>query len=194
MSKLNAIVAEHDQEIVAEAQMGKLRLINSFKATMEKHKGSRHATKVSPLPRSKKFSIMFVEDMVNGKTSKAIVDTGATHNSVDKKEATRLGLHYTKDPGILKIVNTNPTPIYCITRGVPLRLGEWKGTIDLTIVSMNNFPLVLGVEFMDSIRPCTWEKDGTMTIFNNNEACSIPTIREDVEAKMLSAIQVKKGV
>ncbi|KAL2930424.1 Nuclear receptor-interacting protein 3 [Bienertia sinuspersici] len=75
---------------------------------------------------------MFVEAMVNEQASKALVDTGATHNFVAKGEATRLGLKYAKEPESLKTVNTSPVPILGIARGVPLHLGEWKDTVDLT--------------------------------------------------------------
>lgn len=174
--------------------MGTLRLLNSVKATMDKTKEEGNAAKVSTLPRSKKSPLMFVEAKVNGRASRALLDTGATHHFVAEREATRLGLRYTKEKGTLKTVNTSPTPIHGVARGVPIRLGEWRGTIDLTVVTMDDFALVLGIEFMDAVRPWTFEKDGTMTISKDQEACSIPIDREVVEAKMLSAIQLKKGV
>ena len=151
--------------------MGTLRLFNSVKATMEEPQGGGNVVKVSTLPRSKKSPLIFVEAMVNDKASRALVDTGATHNFVAEGEATRLGLCYTKEPGKLKTVNTSPTPIHGVARSVPIRLGEWKGTVDLTVVTMDDFSLVLGMEFMDMVKPWTLEKDGTMTISKGCVAC-----------------------
>lgn len=82
---------------------------------------------------------MFVEAVVNGRTSKALVDTGASHNFVAKKEAARLVLRYAKEPDTLKTIKTSPLPIHGIARSVSLHMGEWKGTIDLTVVPMDDF-------------------------------------------------------
>ncbi|KNA11817.1 hypothetical protein SOVF_131450, partial [Spinacia oleracea] len=173
-----------------EAQMGTLRLRSSVKDTVEQG----NVAKVSTLPRSKKSSLMFVEAMVNDKASKALVDTGATHNFVALRKATRVGLRYTKEPGTLKTVNTSPIPIHGVAQGVSLRLGEWKGTVDLTVIPMDDFSMVLGLEFMDTVAPWTMQRDGTMIIARDQEACSVPVTREVVEAKMLSVFQVNKGI
>ncbi|KAL2943047.1 Transposon Tf2-9 polyprotein [Bienertia sinuspersici] len=191
--KLNSIIASSGESTGDEAQIGNLRLLSSVKAMVEA-KGGHNVAKVSTLPRSKKSSLMFVEAMVNEQASKALVDTGATHNFIAKGEAIRLGLKYVKEPGRLKTVNTSPVPILGISRGVPLRLGEWKGTVDLTVVNMDDFSLVLGMEFMDSVKPWTFGRDDTLTIGEDKGAWSVPITREDVEAKMLSAIQLEKGM
>ena len=88
---------------------------------------------------------MFVEVVVNGRTSKTRIDTGASHNFVAEKEPARLGLQYAKEPGTLKTINTSPVPIHGIAWSVFLHLGEWKGTIDLIVVLMDDFSLVLGM-------------------------------------------------
>ncbi|KNA16217.1 hypothetical protein SOVF_090960 [Spinacia oleracea] len=192
--KLNAMFAGQSgstgESSGDEAQMGTLRLLSNVKATVEQG----YVAKVSTLPRSKKSSLMFVEAVVNGKASKALVDTGATHNFVALREATRLGLRYTKESGTLKTVNTSPVPIHGVARGVSLQLGDWKGTVDLTVVPMDDFSMVLGLEFMDTVAPWTMQRDGTMIIARDQEACSVPVAREVVEAKMLSVVQVKKGI
>ncbi|KNA24590.1 hypothetical protein SOVF_014300, partial [Spinacia oleracea] len=192
--KLNAMFAGQSgstgESSGDEEQMGTLRLLSSVKAMVEQG----NVAKVSTLPRSKKSSLIFVEAMVNGKASKALVDTGATHNFVALRGATRLGLRCTKEPGTLKTVNTSPVPIHGVIRGVSLQLGDWKGTVDLTVVPMDDFSMVLGLEFMDTVAPWTMQRDGAMIIARDQEACSVPVAREVVEAKMLSAVQVKKGI
>ncbi|KMS97525.1 hypothetical protein BVRB_5g126380 [Beta vulgaris subsp. vulgaris] len=156
--KLNAIVAAHDQKSEDETQMGTLRLLSSVKATIERPKGEGDIAKVCTLPRIKKSSLMFVEAVVNGRTYKALVDMSASHNFVAEKEAARLMLRYAKELGVLKTVNTSPVPIHGIARSISLHLGEWKGTIDHIVVPMDDFSLVLGIEFMDSVKPWTFEK------------------------------------
>uniref|UniRef100_A0A803N278 Eukaryotic translation initiation factor 3 subunit G N-terminal domain-containing protein n=1 Tax=Chenopodium quinoa TaxID=63459 RepID=A0A803N278_CHEQI len=193
--KLNAIMATSPGESSGdEAHMGTLRLCNSVKATVEEPKEDKDLAKVCTLPRDKKPYLMFVEAIVGGKASKALVDTGATHNFVTLKEATRLGLKFTKKRGSLKTVNTIPAPIHGVARGVPLQLSEWKGAVDFTVVDMDDFNLVLGLEFMDSVRPFTFEEDGSLTIKRGQGAWSVPVAREEAEAKMLSSIQLDKGI
>ncbi|KAL2923040.1 Transposon Ty3-I Gag-Pol polyprotein [Bienertia sinuspersici] len=122
--------------------------------------------------------------MVNGQASKALVDTGATHNFIAKGEAIRLGLKYTKELGQLKTVNTSPVPILGISRGVPLRLGEWKGTVVLTVVNMDDFSLVLRMEFIDSVKPWTFGRDDTLTIGEDKGAWSVPITREEISGAL----------
>ncbi|KNA20997.1 hypothetical protein SOVF_047350, partial [Spinacia oleracea] len=173
--------------------MGTLRLLRNVKATVEEPKGRGNVAKVSTLPRSKK-TLMFVKTLVNGKASKALVDTGATHNFFALTEETRLGLRYTKEPATLKTVDTFHVPIHGVARDVSLRLGEWKGTVDLTVITMDDFSMVLGLEFMDTVAPWTMQRDEMMIIARHQEACSVLVSREVVEAKMLSVVQVKKGI
>ncbi|RVW49002.1 hypothetical protein CK203_081012 [Vitis vinifera] len=57
-------------------------------------------------PQSK--GLMYVEALVNGKATKALVDTGA-HNFVSEDEARRLELQASKEGGWLKAVNSAPS-------------------------------------------------------------------------------------
>uniref|UniRef100_A0A803N774 Aspartic peptidase DDI1-type domain-containing protein n=1 Tax=Chenopodium quinoa TaxID=63459 RepID=A0A803N774_CHEQI len=107
---------------------------------------------------------MFVDTLVNGRASKALMDCGASHNFITEKEATKLGIKYTKEPGKSTIVNTSPVPILDVAHKVPICLGQWSGTINLTVVHMDDFPLVLGLEFIDTIRPFSFEEDGSIMI------------------------------
>ncbi|KAH9615207.1 hypothetical protein KSS87_023241 [Heliosperma pusillum] len=59
---------------------------------------------------------------------------------------------------------------------------------------MDDYAMVLGMEFIDSVRPLVFEKDGSLTITSRGNARSIPVTREQVEAKTLSALQLKKSI
>uniref|UniRef100_A0A803KUJ8 Uncharacterized protein n=1 Tax=Chenopodium quinoa TaxID=63459 RepID=A0A803KUJ8_CHEQI len=172
--------------------MGSLRIMGSVKATFEAE-GCGDVIKVSTLPRPK-GKLMFVKALVNGRTSWALVDMGASHNFIAKEEASKLGVEYAKEPDTLKTVNASPVPILGISRKVPLSLGDWSDTVDITVVNMDDFALVLGLEFMDSVRPFSFERDRSMTIVKDQGAWSVPITREEVEAKMISSIHLEKGV
>ena len=51
-------------------------------------------------------SLMHVHVVVNGVQVKALVDSGATHNFVATREATKLGLKLEEDTSRIKVVNS----------------------------------------------------------------------------------------
>uniref|UniRef100_A0A803N1F8 Reverse transcriptase/retrotransposon-derived protein RNase H-like domain-containing protein n=1 Tax=Chenopodium quinoa TaxID=63459 RepID=A0A803N1F8_CHEQI len=189
--KLNAIIASGCESKGDEAQMRSLRIVGIVKVAFKVEKGS-DVDKVSTLPRPK-GTLRFVEALVNGKASRALVDTGASHNLIAKEEASKLGVNYAKKPGTLKTINASPMLIPGVSKKVPRRLGGWSGTVDLTIVNMDDFSLVLGLEFMDSMRSFAFERDRSMSIVKDYGEWSVPITREEVEAKIISAILLKKG-
>uniref|UniRef100_A0A803MT59 Ty3 transposon capsid-like protein domain-containing protein n=1 Tax=Chenopodium quinoa TaxID=63459 RepID=A0A803MT59_CHEQI len=190
--KLSAIIASGGESSGDDAQMGSLRLFSSVRAT-PKAEESTKMVQVSTLPRPK-GSLMFVDTLVNGRASKALVDCGASHNFITEKEAMKLGIKYTKEPGRIKTVNTSPVPILGVAHKVPICLGQWSGTINLTVVHMDDFSLVLGLEFIDTVRPVSFEADGSIMIKRDQGSWSVPVTREEVEAKTISAIQVSRGI
>ena len=72
---LNAMIEEKEKE--GDAQVGSLQLLNAL-----------NAKSMPKTPQSK--GLMYVEALVNGKATKALVDTGATHNFVSDRKSTRL--------------------------------------------------------------------------------------------------------
>ncbi|CAO2813675.1 unnamed protein product [Amaranthus hypochondriacus] len=190
--KLGAIIAASEESSGDDAQMGSLRLFNSVRATPKAEENTK-VVKVSTLPCSK-GSLMFVDALVNGKASKALVDCSASHNFITEKDATKLGIKYTKETGRIKTVNTAPVPILGVAHKAPICLRQWSGTRNLTVAHMDDFSLVLGLEFIDTVRPFSFEEDGSIMIKKDQGAWSVPVTREQVDAKTISAIQVSRGI
>ena len=71
------MIEEKEQE--GDAKVGSLQLLNTLKAKS-----------MFKTPQSKR--LMYVEALVNEKATKALVDTGVTHNFVSEDEARRLEL------------------------------------------------------------------------------------------------------
>ncbi|RVW75349.1 hypothetical protein CK203_010321 [Vitis vinifera] len=96
------MIEEREQE--GDAKMGSLQLLNALKA--------------KPMPKTPQSKgLMYVEALVNGKATKALVDTGATHNFVSEDEARRLELQASKEGGWLKAVNSAAKPSHGVARG-----------------------------------------------------------------------------
>ncbi|GFZ20935.1 hypothetical protein Acr_29g0000970 [Actinidia rufa] len=110
---------------------------------------------------------MYVKAKVRGFNTRALIDTGASHNFIEVKEAKQLGLQLKKEQGGIKVVNTEARPICGVARDVRLHIGDWCGQVDFTVVPMDDYPIVLGMEFLDGVRaypypsprPCaSWAK------------------------------------
>lgn len=49
-------------------------------------------------------------------------------------------------------VNSEPKSIYGVAKGVRVNLGTWTGLMDFSIVPMDDYPIVLGMEFLDRVQ------------------------------------------
>ncbi|CAL2242261.1 unnamed protein product [Prunus armeniaca] len=92
---------------------------------------------------------MFVDAMVNGKTTCCLVDTGVSHNFISVQEAKRLGCRVSEEAGSMKMVNSTAKPIDGVARGVALHIAAWKEVADFFLIPMDDYNVMLGMEFMD---------------------------------------------
>ena len=77
-----------------------------------------------------------------------MVDSGATHNFITEAEVRRLRLHWKKDSGRIKAVNSVVLPIVGLVKRIVIKLGGWKGPVDFVVVKMDDFDVVLRMEFL----------------------------------------------
>ncbi|GJS97949.1 putative retrotransposon gag domain, aspartic peptidase domain protein [Tanacetum coccineum] len=161
-ASLNGMSAHEDEDASDGESMDSMRILNAIKAK----------TKVSKVVGK---SLQYVEATINDVKVRALVDFGATYNFVTVDEAERLGITATKGSGTIKAVNSPAKPIQGVAKDVRAKIGEWEGTIDFSVVLMDDFKVVLGLEFL-------------------NKTCMVSTERYAKSgAKSLSAMQFKKG-
>ncbi|GAA0174194.1 hypothetical protein LIER_27636 [Lithospermum erythrorhizon] len=141
---LNAMVSQDEGE-EEEMRVSSMRLLNSLKAKDEMEKAPNE-------DNTKGSGLMFVEIKVDGVDIKAFIDTGASHNFISEEEATKMGITYTKGWDWMKAVTSS------------LQLGGWENIVDLTVVPMDDYRMVLGMEFVDKAKPFSFGKDQTMHI------------------------------
>ena len=60
-------------------------------------------------------------------------------------------------------------------------------------MTMDDFDVVLGLEFLDKVQAVLVSYTNTMCILEG-KACTVPIKQENVPSKMLSALQISKGV
>uniref|UniRef100_A0A803N0T0 Uncharacterized protein n=1 Tax=Chenopodium quinoa TaxID=63459 RepID=A0A803N0T0_CHEQI len=141
---------------------------------------------------------MYVDVVINGKKARAMVDTGATHNFVTKREANKLGLKAVHSGGRMKTVNSEAQPTCGVARNVNTKIGEWSGTLDFTVATMDDFELVLGMDFLHSSKAVPMPHLGSLLV-TSRQPCLLRThtqVEEGKELKdpLLLAMQLKKGI
>ncbi|XP_042968946.1 uncharacterized protein LOC122301604 [Carya illinoinensis] len=109
-----------------------------------------------------------------------------------EEEATRLGIPFKKGQGWLKTVNSKAKPLYGVAHGVELQLGTWKGTVDFSVAPMDDFNIVLGMEFLRQFNVVSLPHYNSVCILEGGP-CMIPTMSKPNTTQLLSAMQFKKG-
>jgi len=180
---LNALTANLEEQRSSDgkedAQVGSLQLLNVIQST----------------PKIPAKGLLFVDATINGKDTRALIDTGASHNFISVEEAKRLGLKVVGGAGSVKAVNSTAKPIQGIARGVKTTLGAWVGHLDLSVVPLDDFKVVLGMEFLDQVMAFPIPFANTMCILDGEKTCVVPTVRSTKsDTKVLSAMQFEKGL
>ncbi|KAK4484286.1 hypothetical protein RD792_011514 [Penstemon davidsonii] len=137
--KLGSLSAMIDRETSSQPedgaeQIGSLQLLNTLKA--------------KPTPSTTSKGLMYVQALINGKATKAMVDTRATHNFMAEDEARRLGLNVTRSEGWIKTVNAATKRLCGTAKDVDMVLGTWKRPMDFSVAPMDDFKVVLGLDFL----------------------------------------------
>ena len=132
---------------------------------------------------------------MNGMSAKAMIDTGATHNFFSEGEARRLKLKISTEVGWLKAVNFAAKPSQGVARGVTMKIAPWEGEIDLTVAPMDDFKIVIRMDFLRQVKAVPIPFLRSMAILEEEAPCMVPTITESkTRTPMLSAMQLEKGL
>ncbi|RVW17197.1 Retrovirus-related Pol polyprotein from transposon 17.6 [Vitis vinifera] len=134
---------------------------------------------------------------VEGKTSKKSGwkkqnkkgDSGATHNFVATREATRLGLELEEDISRIKAVNSKAQKIQGVAKNVPMQVGDLKGTCSLLCVPLDDFNLILGVDFLLKAKVALIPHLGGLV----NKALDLSSL-QDVSFRTIGATQIIEGI
>ncbi|KAL0411015.1 UNVERIFIED_CONTAM: Retrovirus-related Pol polyprotein from transposon [Sesamum latifolium] len=135
---------------------------------------------------------MFVDVKIHGKPIRAMIDTGATHNYLASAEVERLGLVLEKGVGRVKAINSAAQPIAGVAKSVLIKVGPFEGKTNLSVVVMDDFKLILGLEFLRDTRTAVLPHVDSLMMMGT-KPCVIPTLAGRTGEKNLSAMQFEKG-
>ncbi|KAH6775888.1 hypothetical protein C2S52_013449 [Perilla frutescens var. hirtella] len=141
---------------------------------------------------TKEKGLMFVDVKINGKPVRAMVDTGATHNYLASTEVKRLGLVLEKGVGRVKAINSAAQPIVGVAKSVLIKLGPYEGRTNLSVVTMDDFKLILGLDFLRDTKTAVMPHAGALMMMGN-KPCVAQTVSHKTSSKPLSAKQFVKG-
>ncbi|KAL0437420.1 UNVERIFIED_CONTAM: hypothetical protein Sradi_0449900 [Sesamum radiatum] len=144
-------------------------------------------------PRNpRKNGLMFVDVKIHGKPIRAMVDTGATHNYLASAEVERLGLVLEKGVGRVKAINSAAQPIAGVAKSVLIKVGPFEGKTNLSVVVMDDFKLILGLDFLRDTRTAVLPHVDSLMMMGA-KPCVIPTLAGRTGERNLSAMQFEKG-
>ncbi|KAK2994730.1 hypothetical protein RJ640_002536 [Escallonia rubra] len=149
--------------------------------------------KPKDMPPKKKSDVpgkglMYVDIKVNGKAIRAMVDTGATHNYISSIEVERLGLTLEKGCGRVKAINSAAQPVARIARSVLIKIGPYEGRTNFSVVIMDDFKLILGLEFLRDTKTTVMPYTNSLAMLGS-KPCVIPTVSTRAGERSISALQ-----
>ncbi|KAL0456008.1 UNVERIFIED_CONTAM: hypothetical protein Slati_0940000 [Sesamum latifolium] len=117
----------------------------------------------------RKNGLIFVDVKIHGKPIRAMIDTGATHNYLASAEVERLGLVLEKGVGRVKAINSAAQPIAGVAKSVLIKVGAYEGKTNLSVVVMDDYKLILGLDFLRDTRTAVlphgfFDDDGDQTL------------------------------
>ncbi|KAL4318521.1 hypothetical protein GQ457_18G008050 [Hibiscus cannabinus] len=113
---LSSLLAKHqesndDDSCQEGAHLGSLQQLNGIQSN----------------PKTEATGLLYTDVTVNGKATRAMLDTSASHNFVSIDEADRLGLKATGAKGAVKAINSVARPIHGVAQEVKTIVGTWSG-------------------------------------------------------------------
>ncbi|KAA0042096.1 uncharacterized protein E5676_scaffold306G003610 [Cucumis melo var. makuwa] len=122
-----------------------------------------------------------------------MIDSDATHNFITEAEARRLRLRWEKDLGRMKLVNSVALPIVELVKRTTRKLGGWKGPVDFVVVKMDDFDVVLGMEFLLEHQVIPMPSAKCLAITGSFPMVVQADIRQPNGFKMISVMQLDKS-
>ncbi|KAA0035435.1 uncharacterized protein E5676_scaffold862G00070 [Cucumis melo var. makuwa] len=142
-----------------------------------------------------KRGLLYVDTWINKKQTKStMIDSSATHNFITEAEARRLRLRWEKDSRRMKVVNFVALPIVELVKRTTIKLGGWKDPVDFLVVKMDDFDVVLGMEFLLEHQVIPMPSAKCLVIIGSFPIVVQADICQPSEFKMMLTMQLDKNL
>ena len=184
-SRINAILAVEEDEDPKqekekrEVRLGTVKVFNSINSVKDK----------TPPKKPTHSHLSFVEVKVNGVSLLALVDTGASSLFLSNEAAKHLGLHVEPTRNRFKMPNSDEIPGVGVAKNVKLQVGTWEGKLPFEVIPLDDYDLILGLEFFDAARAMIDLRSNVIIITDSECPSIIPMITGVTETKVLSTIR-----
>ncbi|RVW39343.1 hypothetical protein CK203_102536 [Vitis vinifera] len=135
-------------------------------------------------PQSK--GLMYVEALVNGKATKAWwTQVPLTTLSRRMRQEGWSSKHPRKEDGSRQSIQRQA--ITWSSSRVTMHIGSWEGRVDFTVAPMDDFKMVLGMDFLQKVKAVPLPFLRSMAILEEEKPCMVPTVTEGtLKTPMLS--------
>ena len=116
-----------------------------------------------------------------------MVDNGASHNYLASSEVARLGLMLEKATGRVKAINSAAQPLVGVVKECTVRAGAFITTMDVHVLEMDDFGLILGMDFLRESR-ITIFSHGNALLVMGDKPCIIRTTEGPSADRKMSAL------
>ncbi|KAK3221448.1 hypothetical protein Dsin_008473 [Dipteronia sinensis] len=89
--------------------------------------------------------------VIQGKKIRALLDTCASSNFLAQHVVDRLGVNISFCNRHVNAMNSSANDIYRVVE-TNMELGSWKGTYTMNVIALDDFKLILGIEFFEGAK------------------------------------------
>jgi hypothetical protein len=155
--KLNVIrVGDSDEDEGVVTHVNPMRMINclvskSGDVAAENYPVDKDLARIDALQKGKSGAtnnLMYVKIGINGKDANAMLDSGATHTFVANRLVKELGLRLIDSHTSMKAVNSKAQRITGMSYNMPITLDQWRGKQDVLVVNLDDYDIILGLDFL----------------------------------------------
>ena len=151
-------------------------------AIAEKDKAERETLKLGSIILSsiktkksaRQKGLMFVDIVVASNKMNALVDTRASDLFMSEIAAKKLGLLVEKGNGWIKTVNSREVPTMGREQGGEIQLGQWTGKEAIEVIPLDDYELVIGLDFLDRINALLVPFANCLCILDPRCQCIVP--------------------
>ena len=95
----------------------------------------------------------------------------------------------------MKVVNSKAKQISGLAKGVPIKIGTWRGSTNMMAVPLDDFQVILGMEFMHATKLVPMSFLNSLYMMGGDNPCVVLISQRGTrEPQKISVLQLKKGV